>query len=390
MQYKTTAEKEEHDEDDNVVDINDVHFVTPEDAKKGCELRLCDDLQPRQVSNDVLPPWDAQRYRFERVIMPAPQSGGQVELHLDRMTGQTVAVKRFPHVWLRDSPQAYNEAYPETLENPWQELEVSQSFGRPGAEHLAGVCFFHGAFRCANGDAVLASEYLPGGDLFELASNLGPPGPQRERQAWPMVMSLLDTVLALHKRGVAHGDVSLENIMLRRVPNSNAKQVVLVDFGMTVSGNLSKATGTRGKPSYQAPEMFLQECYDARSADLFACGVVAYALAVGSYPWNSTRPGRCFAFDYAQKFGLEAFLQRRKISTGDNSNIKVPVGTILSSEYTRVMLRLLDFNPSRRQVLVPNLSTLLQVPAPHGRRCGRRPHEKPAAHHRPSQVMCEG
>ena len=47
--------------------------------------------------------------------------------------------------------------------------------------------------------------------------------------------------------------------------------------------------GHRGKPSYMAPEMFSQRSYDARAADVFSCGVCAYALAMGSYPWSSTR-----------------------------------------------------------------------------------------------------
>ena len=34
--------------------------------------------------------------------------------------------------------------------------------------------------------------------------------------------------------------------------------------------------------------------YDARAADLFACGVVGYVLATGTYPWQSTA-GDCKA-----------------------------------------------------------------------------------------------
>ena len=56
-----------------------------------------------------------------------------------------------------------------------------------------------------------------------------------------------------------------------------AEQVVLIDFAMAVTENVEMATGHRGKPSYMAPEMFVQQSYDALAADVFSCGVCAYA-----------------------------------------------------------------------------------------------------------------
>jgi serine/threonine protein kinase len=361
-----------------------------QELKEIVEIQSESRPEPRQP--DGLPSWDSQRFRFQRVMMPAPSGGGQIEMHMDRMTGQTVAVKRLPHHWVKDSPQAFREANRYALENPWLEMAVSARFSRPGPEYIPGVCSFQGAFRSAAGEALLVSEFLPDGDLFEIANRFGPPGPQRERQAWCMVRSLLGTVRALHSHDVAHGDISLENIMMRRRLAGHAKrqvqgEVVLVDFGATVVGNLSEATGIRGKASYQAPEMHSQQTYDARACDLFACGVVAYSLAVGSYPWNSTRPGECIAFEYAQKYGLEAFLQKRKVALGPDS-VKVPVASMLSQEYQRMMLRLLDFDPDRRVMIEPLvLATVMQAAVPHVRGSGRRPKEKTYNHRQNHQVV---
>lgn len=44
--------------------------------------------------------------------MMAARSGGQVELYVDLMTAGMVAVKHLPRSRLRDSPQAYQEAWP--------------------------------------------------------------------------------------------------------------------------------------------------------------------------------------------------------------------------------------------------------------------------------------
>ena len=62
--------------------------------------------------------------RFWKVHMMAARSGGQVELYHDLMTAGTVAVKHLPRSRLRDSPQAYQEAWPGEVENPWKEIEI--------------------------------------------------------------------------------------------------------------------------------------------------------------------------------------------------------------------------------------------------------------------------
>jgi serine/threonine protein kinase len=122
-------------------------------------------------------------------------------------------------------------------------------------------------------------------------------------------------------------------------------EAVLTDFGMAVSGALVGQHGVRGKPSYQAPEMHADDTYDARLSDLFAVGVLAYALVVGNYPWSSTRPGSCVAFGYAQSHSLEALFHKRRLQI---RGVRVPVGQIISPEMKRLLLTLMDFDPARR------------------------------------------
>ncbi|OLP92550.1 Serine/threonine-protein kinase GIN4, partial [Symbiodinium microadriaticum] len=293
----------------------------------------------------LLPPWNPQRFRFWKVHMLAARSGGQVELYLDFMTGGTVAVKHLPHSRLRDSPQAYHEAWPGEVENPWKEIEIMLRFGFPGPDQLPGVARSFGAFCTARGDGMLVSEYLPGGDLFDIAAKLDEPGYKRELQVVPIIMSLIQGVRALHARGVAHGDISLENALLK-----SGSQVVLVDFAMAVTENLDAATGRRGKPSYMAPEMFTQRTYDARAADVFACGVCAYALAMGSYPWVSTRPGACLAFVFAQRFGLQALMQRRRLAATPRRP-RTPIGECMSPAFRQNLVHMMAMDAARRPKL---------------------------------------
>jgi len=317
-------------------DIEDDMFVLSPTPSQVPSLQ--DELDP---GGPHLPPWNAQRFRFWKVHMMAARSGGQVELYYDLMTGGSVAVKHLPRSRLRDSPQSYQEAWPGEVENPWKEIEIMMRFGMPGPEQLPGVCRSLGAFRTESGDGMLVSEYLPGGDLFDIAAKLGEPGYDREQHVYPIVISLIQAVRALHVRGIAHGDISLENALLRY-----GSQVVLIDFAMAVTENVEMATGHRGKPSYMAPEMFVQQSYDALAADVFSCGVCAYALAMGSYPWSSTRPNACLAFMFAQRFGLTELLQRRRLATSNRQ--RVPIASCMTPGFHQILAGMLKMDPAKR------------------------------------------
>lgn len=289
-----------------------------------------------------LPPWNHNRFGFFGVLRPAPRSGGQIELHQDYSAGTLIAVKRTPAESVLSSPEVWRRTFPTEPENPWQEVAMLMRHGRPGPHQLPGVCSCEGAFFDKNGDLMLACEYLAGGDLFDYVDNMGAPGLEREQTAWRFVRSLLGSVFALHDAGVSHGDVSLENLLLRIGPSGD--DVVLIDFGMAVTQR--DRSMVCGKPSYQAPEMHTSPTFDAHSSDLFACGVVAYALAVGGYPWNNTKPGCCSAFQYAQRHGLLAYFGKRKVGRG--SGQRQTVVECLSPQYLKLLLVLLDFEPSRR------------------------------------------
>lgn len=123
-------------------------------------------------------------------------------------------------------------------------------------------------------------------------------------------------------------------------------QVVLIDFAMAVTENVEMATGHRGKPSYMAPEMFVQQSYDALAADVFSCGVCAYALAMGSYPWSSTRPNACLAFMFAQRFGLTELLQRRRLATSNRQ--RVPIASCMTPGFHQILAGMLKMDPAKR------------------------------------------
>lgn len=128
--------------------------------------------------------------------------------------------------------------------------------------HLATLL---GRERSPDGSNYLVLEYVPGNDLSELLPSL-----DRE-QRLAILCDVLAGLEALHRHGLAHGDLKPGNIIVR--PNGRA---VLIDPAFVDSH--SAALGTL---QYLAPERLLS-APPTPAADLFAFGCVAYEAVTGS------------------------------------------------------------------------------------------------------------
>ncbi len=81
-----------------------------------------------------------------------------------------------------------------------------------------------------DGVILLFLEYFTGFDLSQVKLNIEDEG---DFQKWLTVASeLVDAVLCIHRVGVAHRDIKLENVMFGQVDRSNVLK--LVDFGSAV------------------------------------------------------------------------------------------------------------------------------------------------------------
>ncbi|KAK1752556.1 Serine/threonine-protein kinase KIN4 [Echria macrotheca] len=156
-------------------------------------------------------------------------------------------------------------------------------------------------------------EYASGGELFDYILNHRY---LKDNSARRLFAQLVSGVGYLHKKGIVHRDLKLENLLLDRNRN-----IIITDFGFANTFdpneelseeeelNLSdrefvkragldkvKTNGSRkgdlmqtscGSPCYAAPELVVSDSlYTGRKVDVWSCGVILYAMLAGYLPFD--------------------------------------------------------------------------------------------------------
>ncbi|PQE03175.1 serine threonine kinase protein [Rutstroemia sp. NJR-2017a BBW] len=156
-------------------------------------------------------------------------------------------------------------------------------------------------------------EYASGGELFDYILNHRY---LKDNAARRLFAQLVSGVGYLHKKGIVHRDLKLENLLLDRNRN-----IIITDFGFAntfnpddelgdeIEYNLSNREyvkrmeldkilpgGVRrgdlmqtscGSPCYAAPELVVSDSlYTGRKVDVWSCGVILYAMLAGYLPFD--------------------------------------------------------------------------------------------------------
>ncbi|CEG38642.1 camk protein kinase [Plasmopara halstedii] len=220
-----------------------------------------------------------------------------VQKGIDKRTGELVAVKM-----LSKSATSAREF--------WSEVDVLRVAGQhPNILQLRGTfetecCWF------------IVQELAQGGELFD---HLVATGAYSEQQASNTIRQLCDALQYLHRKGIVHGDIKPENVLLHN------GRMCLVDFGVSfrMGERFFYDSHLMGTVAYAAPETLEhgalihkiktkekarangeivqsiddEEDYEAQAgpdaikfgpkADMFALGIVLYILLCGSHPFDT-------------------------------------------------------------------------------------------------------
>eukprot|EP00472_Partenskyella_glossopodia_P008104 CAMPEP_0197527730 /NCGR_PEP_ID=MMETSP1318-20131121/22631_1 /TAXON_ID=552666 /ORGANISM="Partenskyella glossopodia, Strain RCC365" /LENGTH=436 /DNA_ID=CAMNT_0043082517 /DNA_START=133 /DNA_END=1443 /DNA_ORIENTATION=+ len=201
-----------------------------------------------------------------------------------------------------------------TIEDPSNEVRLLKQLGSEGKWHKNIARLIETVERPTCVWAVM--EYANSGELFAMIEDQGS---IIENDAKNIMKQCADAVAFMHSMGVAHLDLSLENILVHETFDG---QIVpkIIDFGMAQEiCTLHDASSSRpGKPSYMAPEIHAGETFDPQKADAFSLGVVLFTMLTGVPPFRLASPhDQRFSFVVGDSDRLERICKRwdRQISS---------------------------------------------------------------------------
>eukprot|EP00929_Paragymnodinium_shiwhaense_P056890 TRINITY_DN28480_c0_g1_i1.p1 TRINITY_DN28480_c0_g1~~TRINITY_DN28480_c0_g1_i1.p1 ORF type:complete len:483 (+),score=134.55 TRINITY_DN28480_c0_g1_i1:65-1513(+) len=288
-------------------------------------------------------PFGSGGFTNVRRLQEALRNHGSVEL-MKTNVGKDVAVKIMPTHWVRESPGDFRKHHPLASEQPWLDIGLVKLMNESKFPY---VCEQLGVFRDEDYTYVVSS-FCTEGDLFSWCDIAPFPGASREAVLKPLANQLFEAVTYLHKRGIAHRDISLENVLLTKSKDASDSSLALrvIDFGMATTSRWCRKE-VRGKQSYQAPEMHGPEYYDAFLVDSFALGVTLFAASVQDYPWISTKKDGCQLFEFVSTFGFKKLLEKRKLRKGTGEKLV----DVLSAELAELVEGLVQLDADKRWAL---------------------------------------
>ncbi|DAZ93235.1 TPA: hypothetical protein N0F65_003051 [Lagenidium giganteum] len=218
-------------------------------------------------------------------------------------------------------------------DDPWREFHIATALTKVEDDHDAQyVVRYEHADLADDGNTLwLVMEYCTGGDLLGIMASRGQPHLE-ESYALQLFGQIARGVRFLHQRGIAHRDVSLENVVVHE------GVCKLTDFGLATD-NTGQCANRAGKDYYMAPEIVAgQTPYDGKRADLWSLGILLFVMLTGSPPFTKAAKGEK-AFDAFCALGLEKFLEHWSVRSR------------LSRSATDVLMKLLMVDPRKRPVI---------------------------------------
>jgi len=180
-----------------------------------------------------------------------------------KATGAKCAVKTFRmHSWTD-----------ERRRHVMNEIDINLCMDHPHVVRMSAVYVSQETVR-------IVLERMDGGELFTRLLN---EYRFSEADASHSSRQMLLALNYLHKQGVCHRDIKMENFLYSHEGGSWLK---LIDFGFATFFNEEDHMAERlGTVRYVAPEVLVQD-YTGGTCDMWSLGVIVYALLIGNLPFD--------------------------------------------------------------------------------------------------------
>ena len=218
-----------------------------------------------------------------------------------------------------------------------REAQIMKRLGTD-SQHIVGLATYEEDIEA--GLVYFLMEFVEGRSLAQVLQEEGPFSLDRTLR---VALQTCDALMAAHEgpEPVVHRDLKLENLMLTR-DRAGEEMVKVLDFGIAKiaerdADSRLTTVGTLGTPGYAAPEQLRAGEVDGRT-DLFAFGVILYALLTGREPWL----GKLAHEPTDQIYELMAATDRAEVIPMATAGASVPGGM------AKVVMRLLQRDPARR------------------------------------------
>lgn len=189
-----------------------------------------------------------------------------VRLGLHRLLNQKIAVKIYEKTKLQE---------PNRRKSVKREMKIMEKLDH---EHIAKL---FEVFESPK-QVFFVMEYVNGGSLHGYLK-MKPNRQMPELEAKFLWRQVVQSIHYCHQRNVTHRDIKLENILL----DETKERVKLIDFGFsTCIPHDKKIKLFCGTPSYMAPEIVAKIEYSGPPADIWALGVLLFALLCGKFPFK--------------------------------------------------------------------------------------------------------
>eukprot|EP01117_Protostelium_nocturnum_P020160 TRINITY_DN894_c0_g1_i1.p1 TRINITY_DN894_c0_g1~~TRINITY_DN894_c0_g1_i1.p1 ORF type:complete len:313 (-),score=52.65 TRINITY_DN894_c0_g1_i1:213-1151(-) len=189
-------------------------------------------------------------------------SYGQIFTATDRLNGNRVIIKKMP----KNRVDSRIEA----------EAEAGMIL-----RNVDGIQHFHRQFDTAN-HSCLVFDFVKGWDFFAYLESRQFK-PLNEKLGKSITKQLVRTLLSCHRKGIAHKDLKLENIVV----HPDGKTVTIIDFGLSsLVEPDSPCIDFSGSKEYCPPELLLRKPFDPFRADVWSLGVTMYCILFGRLPFD--------------------------------------------------------------------------------------------------------